>query len=280
MPFQPFQKVGAVFVAQKLHRLILFDLAHFDEILKTEGNEHDAAQIVNIAADLHYFCDMPGAHRIFQLHDRRLFIPRAYRQIFGKRGHFERICKLIALRVLYAQAAQLFRRTRFERNILFAKPSGGVVVIDEILPVFGDVYVALDTETASVARGDECGQGVFALDAGKPPVRDDLRVPFVFDKNRLHILSSVLIFRIACRQKCRVGLPALTGGERGGPSAAKHKNLLRQIKSAHQISARFDLVELKAAKTHTVLYQINRTEYYCQVDLPLSDYPLYGKQKI
>ena len=39
----------------------------------------------------------------------------------------------------------------------------------------------------------------------------------------------------------------------------------------------FVVVELKAAKTHTVLYQINRTEYYCQVDLPLSDYPLYGK---
>ena len=41
-----------------------------------------------------------------------------------------------------------------------------------------------------------------------------------------------------------------------------------------------DVVELKAAKTHTVLYQINRTEYYCQVDLPLSDYPLYGKQLV
>ncbi len=41
-----------------------------------------------------------------------------------------------------------------------------------------------------------------------------------------------------------------------------------------------NMVELKAAKTHTVLYQINRTEYYCQVDLPLSDYPLYGKQLV
>ena len=40
------------------------------------------------------------------------------------------------------------------------------------------------------------------------------------------------------------------------------------------------MVELKAAKTHTVLSQINRTEYYCQVDLPLSDYPLYGKQLV
>ena len=42
----------------------------------------------------------------------------------------------------------------------------------------------------------------------------------------------------------------------------------------------YGMVELKAAKTHTVLYQINRTEYYCQVDLPLSDYPLYGKQLV
>ena len=50
-------------------------------------------------------------------------------------------------------------------------------------------------------------------------------------------------------------------------------------KQAAQSAACF-LVELKAAKTHTVLYQINRTEYYCQVDLPLSDYPLYGKQLV
>ena len=35
-------------------------------------------------------------------------------------------------------------------------------------------------------------------------------------------------------------------------------------------SLTFVLVELNAAKLHTVLYQINRTEYYCQVDLPLS----------
>ncbi len=42
----------------------------------------------------------------------------------------------------------------------------------------------------------------------------------------------------------------------------------------------FDLVELKAAKTHTVIYKINRREFYCAVDLPLSDYPLYGKQLV
>ena len=38
------------------------------------------------------------------------------------------------------------------------------------------------------------------------------------------------------------------------------------------------VVEQEAAKTHTVLYQINRTECYFQVDLPLSDHPLNGKQ--
>ncbi len=43
---------------------------------------------------------------------------------------------------------------------------------------------------------------------------------------------------------------------------------------------RFGLVELKAAKTHTVIYKINRREFYCAVDLPLSDYPLYGKQLV
>lgn len=40
------------------------------------------------------------------------------------------------------------------------------------------------------------------------------------------------------------------------------------------------LVELKGAKTHTLLYKVNRHELYCQVELPLSDYPLYGKQLV
>ena len=40
------------------------------------------------------------------------------------------------------------------------------------------------------------------------------------------------------------------------------------------------MVELKAAKTHTVIYKVNRREFYCAVDLPLSNYPLYGKQLV
>lgn len=40
------------------------------------------------------------------------------------------------------------------------------------------------------------------------------------------------------------------------------------------------LVELKATKTHTVIYKINGREFYCAVDLPLSNYPLYGKQLV
>ena len=38
------------------------------------------------------------------------------------------------------------------------------------------------------------------------------------------------------------------------------------------------VVELKATKTHTQIFKVNRREFYCVVELPLSDYPLYGKQ--
>ncbi len=40
------------------------------------------------------------------------------------------------------------------------------------------------------------------------------------------------------------------------------------------------LVELKATKTHTQIFKVNRREFYCVVELPLSDYPLYGKQLV
>ncbi len=40
------------------------------------------------------------------------------------------------------------------------------------------------------------------------------------------------------------------------------------------------LVELKATKTHTRIFKVNRREFYCVVELPLSDYPLYGKQLV
>ncbi len=40
------------------------------------------------------------------------------------------------------------------------------------------------------------------------------------------------------------------------------------------------LVELKATKTHTQIFKVNRCEFYCVVELPLSDYPLYGKQLV
>lgn len=68
--------------------------------------------------------------------------------------------------------------------------------------------------------------------------------------------------------------PQAARHRRAEPPPEKKKN---PIKSG---SYYYHLVELKAAKTHTVLYQINRTEYYCQIDLPRSDYPLYGKQLV
>lgn len=42
----------------------------------------------------------------------------------------------------------------------------------------------------------------------------------------------------------------------------------------------YALVELKGAKMRTPLNKVNRHELYCQVELPLSKYPLYGKQSI
>lgn len=39
-------------------------------------------------------------------------------------------------------------------------------------------------------------------------------------------------------------------------------------------------LELKATKTHTQIFKVNRREFYCVVELPLSDYPLYGKQLV
>ena len=38
------------------------------------------------------------------------------------------------------------------------------------------------------------------------------------------------------------------------------------------------LVHRLTAKTNTVIYKVNRRELYCAVELPLSDYKLYGKQ--
>ena len=40
------------------------------------------------------------------------------------------------------------------------------------------------------------------------------------------------------------------------------------------------LVHRLTAKTNTIIYKVNRRELYCAVELPLSDYPLYGKQLV
>ncbi len=40
------------------------------------------------------------------------------------------------------------------------------------------------------------------------------------------------------------------------------------------------LVHRLTAKTNTVIYKVNRRELYCAVELPLSDYKLFGKQLV
>ncbi len=38
------------------------------------------------------------------------------------------------------------------------------------------------------------------------------------------------------------------------------------------------LMHRLTAKTNTIIYKVNRRELYCAVELPLSDYKLFGKQ--
>ena len=38
------------------------------------------------------------------------------------------------------------------------------------------------------------------------------------------------------------------------------------------------LVKRIIANKNIVIFKVNNTELFCQVELPLSDYPLYGKQ--
>lgn len=43
-------------------------------------------------------------------------------------------------------------------------------------------------------------------------------------------------------------------------------------------SRHFVLVKRIIANKNITIFKVNNTELFCQVELPLSDYPLYGKQ--
>ena len=109
------------------------------------------------------------------------------------------------------------------------------------------------------------------------PVRLSLLMVEIWESSYSERTRKASIFVVSCLRKraaChgqspfRAALPLSPPSAREKEKDPNESDLFRQM------------VELKAAKTHTVLYQINRTEYYCQVDLPLSDYPLYGKQLV
>jgi len=40
----------------------------------------------------------------------------------------------------------------------------------------------------------------------------------------------------------------------------------------------FQVVKRIIANKNITIFKVNNTELFCQVELPLSDYPLYGKQ--
>ena len=73
--------------------------------------------------------------------------------------------------------------------------------------------------------------------------------------------------------------PDGNGGEKGNAdeNGAKEKETANAI-SQSGCSYTPVLVHRLTAKTNTVIYKVNRRELYCAVELPLSDYKLYGKQ--
>ena len=53
---------------------------------------------------------------------------------------------------------------------------------------------------------------------------------------------------------------------------------LRKIKDSSLKLLSFILVKRIIANKNIVIFKVNNAELFCQVELPLSDYPLYGKQ--
>lgn len=49
-------------------------------------------------------------------------------------------------------------------------------------------------------------------------------------------------------------------------------------KKAEVVTSAFNLVKRIIANKNIVIFKVNNVELFCQVELPLSDYPLYGKQ--
>ena len=69
--------------------------------------------------------------------------------------------------------------------------------------------------------------------------------------------------------------PDVNGGE--DENSAKEKETENSV-SQSGCSYTPVMVHRLTAKTNTVIYKVNRRELYCAVELPLSDYKLYGKQ--
>ena len=92
------------------------------------------------------------------------------------------------------------------------------------------------------------------------------------------------------REKCRNDI--LVFGEIWGKSLyiAKNNHISNTVKMLKNSKKRaklrqkplkmpvFSLVQRLTAKTNIIIYKVNRRELYCAVELPLSDYKLYGKQ--
>lgn len=53
---------------------------------------------------------------------------------------------------------------------------------------------------------------------------------------------------------------------------------IKQKASKLPIYLLFSVVKRTIANKNIVIFKVNNAELFCQVELPLSDYPLYGRQ--
>lgn len=94
-----------------------------------------------------------------------------------------------------------------------------------------------------------------------------------------------VIFHLKGRQKEELLLnlifPGADGNDENGSEneqSAKEKEADKSTSNSAGCSYTPRLVKRVLANKNIVIFKVNNTELFCQVESPLSDYPLYGKQ--
>lgn len=122
------------------------------------------------------------------------------------------------------------------------------------------------------------------LDYSKTKNRKDLIDTFIY-RVLLYDDKMKVIFNLKGEQQNELLLNLIfpdypDGNDGENENSAKEKETDNSVSNSAGCAYTPVMVELKATKTHTQIFKVNRREFYCVVELPLSDYPLYGKQLV